>query len=375
MNARKVLDELSNKMAAASGKSALVGLDGFVDKIIKPVGNRYGQGADFEPIPTIGEFGRRILAAAGESANIELHEEYEKLGGNGPIMANALLAEGLKTRYIGALGQPVEAVFAEFAEKTGAVSICPAGITHALEFDDGKLMFGSMKGLESITLDQIIRVMGEGAFLDTVNRADLIALVNWTMIPNMTALLEDLLTRVLPNLGPKESGRWFYFDLTDPAKRARGDLKEVLAVISRYRSHGHVTLGLNLSEARQVCEVLATGTVEDNPDSLKAAATRIRNALNLSCAVIHPRSGAACATRDGAWYVAGPFCEKPKISTGAGDHFNAGFAAAEVIGLSPESCLTVAVCTSGQYVRTGRSPSLRDTARFIESWTSGAISG
>jgi len=374
MNAKKTLDELSRKMAAVSTKSALVGLDGFVDKIIKPVANRYGQGADFEPVRTIEEFGQRILAAAGHSANIELYEEYQKLGGNGPIMANALLAEGFKVQYVGALGQPVDPVFAEFTRKTAAVSIAPPGITDALEFEDGKLMLGQMAGLDQITLQRILDVMGEGAFLDAVNRADLVALVNWTMIPNMTSVLEELLTRVLPNLGPRESGRFFYFDLADPAKRSRGDLKEVLAVISRYRSHGSVTLGLNLSEARQVCEVLDAAPPSEDAEALKAAATRIRNALNLSCVVIHPRAGAACATRDGAWHVEGPFCKAPKLSTGAGDHFNAGFAAAEVIGLSPEACLTVAVATSGQYVRTGRSPSLRETARFIESWTSGMLS-
>ena len=216
--------------------------------------------------------------------------------------------------------------------------------------------------------------MGEGAFIDLVNRCDLISLVNWTMIPNMTSVLEDMLTRVLPNLGPKETGRYFYFDLTDPAKRSKGDLREVLAVISRYRSHGSVTLGLNLSEARQVADVLDLGEVEEGAEGLKSGATRIRNALNLSCVVIHPREGASAATRDGAWYVAGPFCKNPKISTGAGDHFNAGYAAAGVLGLSPESCLAVAVATSGQYVRTARSPSLRETARFIENWTSGALS-
>jgi hypothetical protein len=361
-------------MAAISTKNALVGLDGFVDKIIKPVGNRYGQGRDFDPIPTIEAFGKRILEAAGHSANIELFEDYQKLGGNGPIMANALSAEGLKVKYIGALGQPLHEVFHEFAHRTEAVSVAAPGITHAVEFEDGKIMFGSMAGLDDVTLQRIIDTMGEGAFLDAVNRADLVALVNWTMIPNMTSVFQELLTRVLPNLGPREAGRYFYFDLADPAKRSRGDLKEVLGVISRFRSHGFVTLGLNLSEAKQVAEVLGLGAVENGGAGLKSGATRIRNALNVSCVVIHPREGAACATRDGAWHVEGPFCKNPKISTGAGDHFNAGFAAAEVIGLSPEGCLTVAVATSGQYVRTGRSPSLRETARFIESWTSGTLS-
>ena len=374
MNARNVLEELSSKMASATGKHALVGLDGFVDKIITPVGNRYGQGTDFDPIPTIDAFGQRILDAAGESANIELYENYEKLGGNGPIMANALVSEKFKVQYIGALGLPLHPVFKEFGEKANAVTIADPGITHALEFEDGKIMLGTMKGLDDITLQRIIDTMGEGAFMDTVNRADLVALVNWTMIPNMTSLFEEMLTRILPNIGPKESGRFFYFDLADPAKRSRSDLKQVLNVISRFRSFGSVTLGLNLAEAKQASEVLGLPEVKDGGEGLKAAATRIRNSLKLSCVVIHPREGAACATKDGDWWVQGPFCKNPKISTGAGDHFNAGFAAAEVIGLSPESCLTVAVATSGQYVRTGKSPSLQDTARFIESWTSGTLS-
>lgn len=372
---QKTLEELSQKSAAASAKIAIVGLDGFVDKIIKPVATRLGQGDRFEPFRTIEDFGNRILAAAGKSANIELFEEYEKLGGNGPIMANAMRAAGLKIHYIGALGQPaIHPVFSDFAQRVTAHSLTNPGITNALEFEDGKLMLGLMASLDEITFDRMLATIGEGTLIDMVNRADVISLVNWTMIPNMTALIEELLTRILPNLGPKESGRTFFFDLTDPAKRAKTELAEVLQVIARYRSHGSVTLGLNFSEACQVADVLKLGTFEDSPESLKALATRIRSALNLTCCVVHPRAGAAAATREDAWYVTGPFCRNPKISTGAGDHFNAGFATAQSIGLSIPACLTVAVATSGQYVRSGQSPSLRDTARFIESWTNGNLS-
>ena len=374
MDTKKILDELTSKLSTANQKEAIVGLDGFVDKIIRPVANRFGQGTDFEPIPTIEAFGKRILNAAGQSANIELYEDYEKLGGNGPIMANAIAAGAIKVRYIGALGRPVYPVFEEFAAQTNAVSIADPGITQAVEFEDGKIMFGKMSDLDTITLQRIIDEMGEGAFLDAVNRADLLALVNWTMIPNMTNIFEDLLTRILPNVGPKESGRYFYFDLTDPAKRSQTDLKEAVSVISRFTAHGYATLGLNLSEACQVSEVLGLEKVTNDSAGLRAAASRIRNALRLSCVVIHPREGAAAATHDGDWWVDGPFCKNPKISTGAGDHFNAGFASAQLIGLSPEACLLVAVATSGQYVRTGKSPSLRDSAHFIESWTSGNLS-
>jgi hypothetical protein len=38
------------------------------------------------------------------------------------------------------------------------------------------------------------------------------------------------------------------------------------------------------------------------------------------------------------------------------------------MGLSPEACLGVGVCTSGHYVRTGRSPTLADLETFLANW-------
>ena len=63
-------------------------------------------GEQFDAVETIADLGSRISAAAGKSANLELFPRFEKLGGNGPIMANALLSLGLSVRYVGALGNP-----------------------------------------------------------------------------------------------------------------------------------------------------------------------------------------------------------------------------------------------------------------------------
>lgn len=370
MNFRaQTLDELSKRSASITQKQALLGFDGFVDRIMQPVAQRHGQGDAFTPIAKLADFGQRIVDAAGESLNIELFLEREKLGGNGPIMANALQAAGPQVKYIGALGQPqVHPVFADFAQRTDAVSLTDPGVTHALEFADGKLMLGTMTSLDAITYARMLEVMGEGAFLDALSRADLIGLVNWTMIPNMTSLFSKLLDFALPNLGPREDGRAFFFDLADPAKRSDADLQGVLQTISRFRTHGRVILGLNLAEARQVCRVLDLGDVENVPEMLQRAANRLRNHLEVYAVVVHPRQGAAAATQDDTWYVEGPFVEKPKISTGAGDHFNAGFSAGVLMGLSIPACLTVAVATSGQYVRTAQSPSLSDTQGFLRNW-------
>ena len=91
---QRAIQELQDKRGNQSGKRALVGLDGFVDTIIHLVAKRHGIGDDFSRIETIEDFGNRILGAVGKSANIEMYPKMEKLGGNGPIMANALCATG-----------------------------------------------------------------------------------------------------------------------------------------------------------------------------------------------------------------------------------------------------------------------------------------
>ena len=191
----KTLDELNEKSFSLTSRNAVVGLDGFVDKIVAPVKKRQGLGDQFDAIETITEMGKKITAAAGKSANIELFPRFEKLGGNGPIMANAMLSLGVNVNYIGALGSPViNPVFDDFARKTNAISLCEPGITTALEFRDGKVMLGNTLSLENISYGKMIEQCGEGEFFDLLS-ADLISIVNWTMIPKMTALLIELVEK------------------------------------------------------------------------------------------------------------------------------------------------------------------------------------
>jgi sugar/nucleoside kinase (ribokinase family) len=364
---QRALHELRAVRSAAGKKSALVGFDGFVDTIVTPVGLRRGQGENFSPIETITEFGQRILGAAGKSTNLELYPVMDKLGGNGPIMANALLAAGTRVTYVGALGQPqIHPVFAEMAAKARTVSICAAAQTTAVEFTDGKIMLGMMRSLDEITYERICTVMGTAAFHAELGAADLIALVNWTMIPNMTAIFSEIAGRVLPTLPARD--RLFFFDLADPEKRTTDDLLAALETIARFEKFGRVTLGLNLKEAQQVGAACGLAAVESNEASLKRAASELRAKLRIATVVIHPKESAACATAQGVWWVPGPYAERPRITTGAGDHFNAGFTTGQLYGLTPEACLAAGVCTSGHYVRTAESPTLADLETFLANW-------
>ena len=362
------LEELSHKSSVLSSKNAFVGLDGFVDRIVHPVDQRMGRGDNFKPIATITEFGQRITAAAGKSANIELYPVVEKLGGNGPILANAMVSTGARVRYVGGLGSPaLHPVFETFAKQTNAVSISEPGITTAAEFEDGKILFGNMAGLDTITYRAIIEHMGEGKFFECMAQSDLIALVNWTMIPDMTSIFNALLEKVFPTIGPREN-RSFFLDLADPAKRSDADILSALNTLKRFQSFGAVTLGLNFSESQQVSSVLGFERLSSSLSDLKKAAGKIRQELGISYVLIHPTESAACAGKDEAFAIEGPYCAKPKITTGAGDHFNAGFAVGQMLGCSPLTCLTMAVVTSGAYVRTAQSPTLSDIAQFIQNW-------
>lgn len=362
------LTELREKAPLAADKRAVVGVDGFVDKIVHPVDKRSGPGPDFTAIPTIRDFAARIESAAGKSANIELAPSVEKLGGNGPIMAYAQYAHGLQVRYLGALGKDaIHPVFRDFADATDAVSIADPGITHAAEFNDGKILFGSMASLDTITYDRIVEIAGEKGLHAMLEAADLIALVNWTMVPYLTGVLRDLLQKALPEI-PAREDRLFFFDLADPQKRSDDDLREVLHLLRDFESHGRVILGLNLREAEQVAKLLGHEALENTPENLQTMALRIREALAVHTVVVHPTADAACATPEGTAYAKGPYCEEPRITTGAGDHFNAGFATARLLGLSPEAALVTAVATSGFYVRTAKSPSLDDLLEFIPTW-------
>jgi len=358
-------------------RRVLVGFDGFVDTIVAPVALRAGQGDNFTPFRTIEEFGQRILGASGKSTNIELFPTMEKLGGNGPIMANALLAHDLALTYIGALGAPnTHPVFSSITERAKAVfSLCQAGATTAVEFTDGKLLLGQMRSLDEVTPARIRETIGEERYLNALTESDLIAVLNWVMVPNLTEVFVDLVDNVLPKIPRKhtradgtEAERIYFFDLCDPEKRSPSDLAYALDTIGRFSEFGSVTLGLNLKEAQQVYAVLGFGVETESESGLRNMAARIREKLGLATVVVHPKESAACATRDGTHWVPGPFVAEPFISTGAGDHFNAGFATGQLLGLSPEACLAVGVCTSGHYVRTAHSPTIADIETLLSTW-------
>ncbi|MGP1272385.1 MAG: PfkB family carbohydrate kinase [Phycisphaerales bacterium] len=352
---------------------ALIGFDGFVDSIIRPVGRRRSMAEDdFDAITTISAFAERCASAAGKSANIEMHVEERRFGGNGPLMAGAMGRLGAGVTYIGAVGQadaphslnPIYEPFAARCERV--VPVAASAETDALEFDDGKLMLGKPANVQVVDWPHLKRVVGLDTLRHEAESARTIAVVNWVMMAGVESIWLGLLEEVLPAI-PEDPERSIFVDLCDPAKRTDDDIRRAMAILRELDRRCPVTLGLNRAEAERIAVVLGVDGVAGTSDEplgtvMQRAAGSIRDAAGLRCCVVHPREGAAASTADESAWFEGPFVPRPVISTGAGDHFNGGFALARSLGAGLEESLAIACATSGAYVRDAVSP---DRPRLI----------
>jgi sugar/nucleoside kinase (ribokinase family) len=363
-------ERAASELLAAAGRvsqmSAFVGLDGFVDDILHVVDKR--ENADnYSRLPTIAQLAERLAAAAGRSTNIELVSQLNKLGGNGPIMANALASFGLKVTYLGILGYPnLHPVFADFAKRAEVHSIAEPGYTDALEFDDGKIMIGKHQSLKEMNWENIKGRFGQEKFAAKFASADLVGFVNWTMLTYMSDIWAAVLKEICPAMkGPR---RKLFIDLADPEKRTKADILRALGLVAAFQQHFDVVLGLNEKESCEIGKSLGLHTSNHTPEGLLKLCQEIHQRVRVDTLIVHPTAYALASGPDGSALMQGPFTPKPKITTGAGDHFNSGFCLGKLLGFTTEQCLLTGVTTSGFYVRTGQSPAIPDLAKLLRNW-------
>ena len=379
------MDTRANIAASAAAKiaaistpvPALVGFDGFIDSIIHMVDVRHDMSpTGYARLKTISAFAGRCADAAGKSTNIEQVLLEDRFGGNGPLMAGGLAQLGMPVDYIGAVGQGTDLhlhpVFTPFARRCRQViAVAEPSTTDCLEFDDGKLMFNNTANVQDVTWDRLLERVGIKALLAMVEEARLIGIVNWSLQGGVPGIWHGLIREVFSKVSPQP--RRVFIDLSDPAKRTDGDIAEALEQLRGLEAvpHVSVTLGLNLSEAQRISSVLKLDAFSDHAMAslgtvVRHAAETIREKLSLDTIVIHPREGAGAANAAGhsAWFE-GPFTAHPKLSTGAGDHFNGGFAFAQVNGLTLEESLATGCAVSGAYVRDAQSPTRERLVGFL----------
>ncbi len=364
------------KMKHPQHLKMVIGFDGFIDEIIHVVDKRMDS-MQFSRIGTIELLAKRIEKASGLSTNIELVPIVSKLGGNGPIMCNALAKHNSPIHYIGALGVPnIDPVFTEMANNVTLHSIANAGHTDALEFDDGKILLGKMTSLNDVNYDNVLEKIGKDTFVKLLSETNLFATVNWSMLPHLTELWKKILTEIVPLLPKKAKKPIFFIDLADPEKRETEEIKDALGLLKSFKDYFFVVLGLNKKEAYDVAnelDLFDNTSLEKMQVSLEDLNEALFNYLEVDSVVIHPVDR-SCTFMNNTFYEAsGPYVEKPKLTTGAGDNFNAGFVLGLMLDLNPVEALLTGMATSGYYVRNAESPKFNQLIEFIENWAVGKI--
>lgn len=342
--------------------NVFVGFDGFVDNILKPVLERKDN-KNFIPMTDIVTFADRIKSGAGKSINVEIVKERSSMGGNGPIMANSLALLGNNIDIVGSMGKDeILPIFKPFTDRCRtALTFCEPGITDAFEMHDGKIMFNYPQSVLDISWESIRDLIGLDRLIKLMNQNGFFSFVNWTMIPQMNDILINL-TGIFSIMNERKT---VYIDLTDPRKRSREDLRSCMDILLKMNSYADVILGLNESEACQVAEVMDAKNVYKD---IKELSENIHSRLPLRTIVIHSIKQASVCAKEGSFIVDGPYTPEPKLSTGAGDIFNAGFYAGYIAGLTLEECLITGVSNSGYYVRNEK-PALKDgLIEFMRNW-------
>jgi sugar/nucleoside kinase (ribokinase family) len=367
--ARRTADSLLHAGEQIHGTPSLVGFDGFIDTILHVVDTRQSA-TEYTRVHTLDAFGRRIVAAAGKSTNIEIVAQDVKLGGNGPIMANALASMGVPVTYCGMTGYPnTHEVFRQFEAQADLLPLAEPALTDAYEFDDGKLIVGKHATVAEVSYHTIVARVGEDRWWGAWHASKFVGMVNWTMLPYLTQLWKTLQTNEdsLESMVDRPRKKVF-IDLADPEKRTQEDLLEGLQTLAKFQKHHDVILGLNEKEAMQVSaalEIHAGGEDASRESVIGDLSRLIREKLGISVCVVHPTAFAAASDAQSTFAVPGPYTPNPKISTGAGDHFNAGFCIGQMAGLDLEQSLQIGVATSGYYVRNAASPSRLQLVEFL----------
>ncbi|MFM7858493.1 MAG: PfkB family carbohydrate kinase [Flammeovirgaceae bacterium] len=341
---------------------ATLGFDGFVDTIVKLVKQRVdGEATYFQ---TMEEWVAYQHERMGKNFSIEVENQTMKLGGNMPIMANALSNLGCQICCIGALGFPsVHPAFQSMNETCSLLTYSNPGITQAMEFDDGKIILGEMDELNRADWSLVKNRIGLENVIDVVSQAQLLAMVNWGEINHGTTFWEGMLDDVLPACEPV-NGRVLFFDLADFSKKPAGEILKALTLLPKFCRYGKVVLGLNQNEAKAIGKQLVLDTDHQSMDNL---IEQLYRKLEVDTLVIHHRTEAIAINRVQKDSVKSQLVENPKLLTGAGDNFNAGFCMGTLLNLELEQCLQLAHAQSRFYIQHGFSPTIQQLIQSLNS--------
>lgn len=366
---QQTIEQLSAIETTKISDQVFVGFDGYLDNIQHAVKSKNGAGSS-DYFATIEDFATHILSLAGKSGQIEMHTQETKIGGNAPILANALGNLGVKNYCLGSMGFPqISAEFKTMNPLCELITYGHSGVTNAMEFGDGKLMFSDLGAFERVNWSYLKSVIGVESILSYISKSQVVALVDWVNLPHSTDIWRGILSEIVRPLG--NPNKHYLFDLCDPSKKSPEEIVQMLDLISEFANFGLVTLGMNENETRKIwlaLKGLPIASSEANEIDLKEITSFIFEKLNIQYLLIHPTGSTIICSQEGIIEVQGKMVGQPKVLTGGGDNLNAGYCLGLLLGMSQSQCALIGMATSGAYIQNGVSPSISDLIAYLKTW-------
>ena len=362
LSRRATIEGLRDRAPTLAHKTVTLGFDGFIDSVVRVILHKDNQ-QPTSYFQSPHDFGKYIVEKGEKNFSLELEEITTKLGGNMPIMSNALSQLGLSVSCIGSLGYPdVHPVFLPMQSNCDLHSFANPGVSKVLEFTTGKIMLAEMEALNRIPWEFIRDRVGINVFLDLFGKSDLIALLNWSEMDNSADIWKGLLRDVLPHSTPGKKPIGF-FDLSDCSKRSNERIQEAIALIQSFSAYLDVVLSLNLNEAIIIHSVLTQKKY--NEDQVEEICKDIFDNIQIDTVMIHHSRQAIAWNAEGLHKRKSFFVKSPTILTGSGDNFNAGFCTGRLLGFDIGTSLVLGHATSNVYMQSGQSPSATQLVEFL----------
>ena len=357
-----ILEIIKHRANSISAKTVTIGFDGFIDSVVRVIHHKDQDlpTTYFESTQSLGEY---IVEKGQKNFSLELEELTTKLGGNMPIMANALARLGPMVSCIGSLGYPViHPVFKHMPPNCRLYSFADPGVSKVLEFKRGKIMLAEMDALNRIQWEFIKETIGANTLREMFSKSDLIAILNWSELDNSTDIWNGILRDILPESEYRKKPFGF-FDLSDCSKRSGASILEATELIKAFSVYWDVILSLNLNEATIVHSVL---TQEKLPEgNIEEMCEGIYRALKINTVIIHYDKQSVAWSRSGLHKRKSFYIKEPEISTGSGDNFNAGFCLGILLDLDIGTSLVLGNATAALYMQSGQSQTTAGVLEFL----------
>lgn len=346
-------------------EKVVLGFNGAIDRVREIVDERQNRDT-YQRIQRLDDFGRQVSTAGTEERSMLMEWVCSDMRTGALVchISRALGTLGFDPVMIGMFGDPPKDAFVDEFEEFRMESLGEPAYTDAIEFDDGKLMLSESGGMRYLDWDVLCEEVGFDQLAAYLDGAAVLGMGYWAEISDLVSIFEGIADEIVPTLSsPPEH---VLIDPADVGTRPSKDLKEAREVLQRLDAESPVTMSANRYETIDIANSLRSTTAERSPED---AAEVAREEFGISRFVTHGATKSALATEDGVFGVDVPREDEPVLSTGAGDHFNAGFLLGLMYDLGPEESVALGNAVAGCFVRQGDPPTYDKIQAFLEAYT------